>query len=166
MDSYSAASNRQHPHHSSSGSPIICGLPSTKWSNDQELLDRAVQSAKSSSSAIVVIGTTAFDETEGRDSDSMELDSRAVELARAVTMANPKTIVCINTGSPRDVTPFLNDAAAVLAVWFGGQEAAEGLASVLVCDDQWGWGPCGRLPTTWPMSGRCSHQHIIHEISR
>ena len=51
----------------------------------------------------------------------------------------------MNSGAPV-VLPWAADAAAVLAVWFPGQEFGVALAAVLSGDNE----PTGRLPVTWP----------------
>lgn len=66
-------------------------------------------------------------------------------LIRAVAAANPATVVILQT-SGAVLTPWREDVAAVLAAWYSGQEAGDGLARVLFGDTD----PGGRLPISFP----------------
>ncbi len=110
-----------------------------------DLLDRAVAAASAAEVVVLVVGTTDEWESEGFDRASMALPGEQDELIRRVTAANPRTVVVLNCGAPV-ATPWSEQAAAILAIWFGGQEMAAALADVLMGDAE----PGGRLPTTWP----------------
>jgi len=99
----------------------------------------------------VVIGTHEACEREGIDQESINLPGRVPDLIHRIRSQNERTVVCLNCGSPKSLTPWIDEVKAVLVSWFGGQEAASALASVLI-DGASAWGPCGRLPTTWPRS--------------
>jgi beta-glucosidase len=66
---------------------------------------------------------------------------------RRVAAANPRTVVVVNAGSPVEL-PWIDDVAAVLLIWFPGQEAGRALADVLTGAAE----PGGRMPTTWPVA--------------
>lgn len=95
--------------------------------------------------AIVVVGTNSDWETEGEDRETMSLPGAQDELIRRVAAVNPRTIVVINAGSPVTM-PWLDDVAAVLQVWFPGEEFGEALADVVLGIAE----PGGRLPITIP----------------
>jgi beta-glucosidase len=114
---------------------------------DDEELDAAVSLAAASDVAVVVVGTTADVESEGRDRTSLALPGRQDELVRRVAAANPRTVAVVNSGAPV-LLPWAGQVAAVLLTWFGGQELGNALADVLLGDAE----PGGRLPTTWPAS--------------
>jgi beta-glucosidase len=111
-----------------------------------DLLERAVATARDADAVVVVVGTNADWETEGRDRETMHLPGAQDELVARVVAANPNTVVVVNTGAPVAM-PWADDARAVLQAWFGGQEMANALADILVGDAE----PGGRLPTTLPM---------------
>jgi beta-glucosidase len=94
---------------------------------------------------VVVVGTTAEVESEGFDRTSLALPGRQDELVRRVAAANPRTVAVVNSGAPV-LLPWVQDVAAVLLTWFGGQEFGHALADVLLGDAE----PGGRLPATWP----------------
>lgn len=111
-----------------------------------DAMDRAVAAARDiAGAAVVVVGTNADWETEGEDRETMALPGEQDELIRRVAAVNPRTIVVINAGSPVAM-PWLDDVAAVLQVWFPGEEFGEALADVLLGIAE----PGGRLPITIP----------------
>ncbi|MEN3272201.1 MAG: beta-glucosidase, partial [Actinomycetota bacterium] len=110
-----------------------------------DAFDRAIDAAANADVAIVIVGTNDEWETEGNDRKHMELPLDQDELVAAVAAVNPRTVVVLNTGSPVPM-PWLDDVAAVVQVWFGGQELGDGLADVLTGEAE----PSGRLPVTFP----------------
>ncbi|MEU9100996.1 glycoside hydrolase family 3 C-terminal domain-containing protein [Streptomyces sp. NPDC048361] len=95
--------------------------------------------------AVVVVGTTEYDECEGRDRTSLTLGPEQDALVREVAAANARTVVVVNSGGPVEM-PWRNEVGAVLLSWFPGQEGGTALADVLFGRAE----PGGRLPTTWP----------------
>ncbi|GAA3908856.1 beta-glucosidase [Microbacterium invictum] len=120
------------------------GVPATARPRD-ELIDEAVAIARSADVAVVVVSTSAEVESEGFDRSSLVLPGAQDDLVRAVVDANPRTVVVVNAGAPVGL-PWVEDAAAVLAVWFPGQEFGHALGSILNGAEE----PRGRLPMTWP----------------
>ncbi|MGC4979068.1 glycoside hydrolase family 3 C-terminal domain-containing protein [Streptomyces sp. DT193] len=112
---------------------------------DGPALADAVRAARDADAAIVVVGTTEHGESEGYDRTDLGLGGRQDELVRAVTAAEPRTVVVVNSGGPVEL-PWRAAAGAVLLTWFPGQEGGAGLADVLFGRAE----PGGRLPTTWP----------------
>ncbi|MCH6468774.1 beta-glucosidase [Sinomonas terrae] len=115
---------------------------------DDEEMAAAVELARSSNAAVVVVGTTEEVESEGYDRESLGLPGRQDELIEAVIDANPNTVVVVNAGAPV-LMPWLAKAKAVLLVWFPGQQMGAALADVLTGAVE----PGGHLPTTWPAPG-------------
>jgi beta-glucosidase len=113
--------------------------------DDGPALAGAVRAARDADAAIVVVGTTEHGESEGYDRTDLGLGGRQDELVRAVTAAEPRTVVVVNSGGPVEL-PWRAAAGAVLLTWFPGQEGGAGLADVLFGRAE----PGGRLPTTWP----------------
>jgi beta-glucosidase len=108
-------------------------------------LERAVALAAAADAAVVVVGTNEEVECEGVDRESLALPGRQDELVARVAAANPRTVVVVNAGAPV-LLPWAADVAAILLVWFPGQEFGNALADVLTGAAE----PGGRLPTTWP----------------
>ncbi len=111
---------------------------------DGSTIADAVAQAKKSEVAIVFATKWS---TEGVDQADLSLPNGQDELIRAVTAANPNTIVVLETGNPVDM-PWLAQAGAVLEAWFPGARGGEAIASVLFGDTN----PSGRLPITFPAS--------------
>jgi beta-glucosidase len=109
------------------------------------LLERAVEAARAAEVAVVVVGTDDEWETEGYDRQTFSLPGRQDELVRRVAAVNPRTVVVVNAGAPVEL-PWVDDVAAVLHVWFGGEEMDGALADVLTGRAE----PGGRLPVTVP----------------
>ncbi|MFJ9424752.1 glycoside hydrolase family 3 C-terminal domain-containing protein [Streptomyces sp. NPDC101249] len=105
----------------------------------------AARAAARADVAVVVVGTTAHDESEGADRTCLALGPQQDALVRAVAAANPRTAAVVNSGGPVEL-PWRDDVAAVLLAWFPGQQGGAGVADVLVGRRE----PGGRLPTTWP----------------
>lgn len=82
----------------------------------------------------------------GGDRVSLRLNENDVALIRAVTAANPRTVVAIQSGSAVVVTDWVDDVAAIVQAWYGGCEAGTGLADVLMG----AMNPSGRLPFSIP----------------
>ncbi len=118
------------------------------------LLDEAVATAADADVAVVFVGTNHEWETEGRDRTSFALPRGQDDLVRRVLAANPRTAVVVNAASPVDL-PWVDDVAATLQCWFGGQELGPAVADVLTGALE----PGGRLPTTYPERVEHSPSH-------
>ena len=110
------------------------------------LLKEAVAVASRSDVAILVVGRYNHNETEGSDVKTMDLPAGQDELIEAVEKANPRTVVVLNTGDPVTMTRWVDKTAALLDMWYGGEEAGHALAAVLFGDTS----PSGKLPVTFP----------------
>lgn len=116
-----------------------------RTADEESMIQRAVAAAASVDVAVLLVGTSADSETEGRDRTDLHLPGRQDELIERVTAANPRTVVVLNAGSIAEM-PWIDAPAAVMQSWFGGQEIGGGIADVLVGVSE----PGGRLPTTVP----------------
>ncbi|HET9732342.1 MAG TPA: glycoside hydrolase family 3 C-terminal domain-containing protein [Acidimicrobiales bacterium] len=114
--------------------------------DEDGLIERAVRAAAGADVAIVFVGTTDEWESEGIDRSSISLPRRQDELVRRVTEVNSRTVVVVNAGSLVDL-PWVDDVAAVMQCWFGGEEMGSAVADIVTGSAE----PGGRLPTTIPM---------------
>ncbi len=110
-----------------------------------DLLERAVAAAADADAAVVVVGTNDEWETEGEDRTTLALPGAQDELVARVAAVNPRTVVVVNAGAPVTM-PWIDDVAAVVLAFFGGNEMGEGVADVLLGDAD----PGGRSPVTYP----------------
>ena len=110
--------------------------------NASPQIREAVRAARQADVAVVVASTL---EGEAADLHSLQLPQDQDRLIRAVSRANPNTVVVLATGGPV-LTPWLNRVGAVLEAWFPGEEQGEAVADVLYGDVN----PGGKLPVTFP----------------
>ncbi|MEV3993772.1 glycoside hydrolase family 3 C-terminal domain-containing protein [Streptomyces sp. NPDC049837] len=108
--------------------------------------ERAVAAAAKARTAVVFVQDEG---SEGYDRPSLSLPDGQDELIAAVARANPRTVVVLNTGSSV-LMPWLKDTAAVLQMWYPGQEGAGATAALLYGDAN----PSGRLTQTFPADER------------
>jgi beta-glucosidase len=109
-------------------------------------IGEAVDLARKSDAAIVVVGYAPNLESEDFDRKSMNLPKGQDELIRAVAAANRNTVVVIVAGAPVTATKWIDATPAVLMAWYGGQEMGHAIADILFGAAN----PSGKLPVTWP----------------
>ena len=85
------------------------------------------------------------DATENQDRTTIALPGHQTQLIEAVTAVNPRTTVVLNTSSSTSM-PWLKRTAAVLQMYYPGQEGAAATAAVLFGDCD----PGGRLTQSFP----------------
>lgn len=107
------------------------------------LLDRAVKAAAHADAVILMVGETADSSVESKDRASTLLPESQVQLLERIYAVNRRTIVITNVGHAVD-TSWQDRAAALLLVWYPGEEFARALADVLAGDRE----PGGRMPVT------------------
>jgi beta-glucosidase len=106
----------------------------------------AVETAKKSDVAVVVVGRYNKLESEGFDMKTMDLPAGQDELIEAIENANPRTVVVLNTGNPVTMMKWINTTPSLLDMWYAGQETGHALAAILFGDAN----PSGKLPVTFP----------------
>ncbi len=111
------------------------------------LMRKAIDAARKSDVAILFVGTSSYYETEGRDRDNLDLPEGQDELIKQVAKANKKTIVVMITGAPVTMNSWINLVPGLVQAWFGGDEAGNAIADVLLGRHD----PSGRLPMTFPV---------------
>ena len=108
-------------------------------------IELAAQAAHKAQAAVVFVGLNADWESEGHDRQDMELAGLQNELVSAVATQNPNTVVVVNAGAPVTM-PWIDEVAAVLHVWYPGQEYGNAVSDLLFGEGN----PAGRLPITFP----------------
>jgi len=104
----------------------------------------AAAAAKAADVAIVFVYQPS---TEAADAPDLSLPYGQEALIEAVTAANPRTIVVLQTGNPVNMN-WADKAGAVLQAWYSGARGGEAIARVIAGDVN----PSGRLPLSWPAS--------------
>ena len=113
---------------------------------DPDAISRAVSLAAAADVALVFVGLTGEWDSEGQDRPGLELPGAQDELVAAITAANPRTIVVLQSGGPVAM-PWLADTGALIEAWYPGQECGNAIAEVLFGDVN----PSGKLPQTFPI---------------
>lgn len=106
--------------------------------------DVAAATLAAGAAEAVVLFATEW-RSEGLDADGLSLTHGQDALIDAVAAANPRTVVVLETGGPVAM-PWLDDVAAVLAVFYPGSGGGPAIAGVLSGRVN----PSGRLPLTFP----------------
>ena len=119
--------------------------PPMENSKDQELIATAVELAKQKDMAVVYVGLSGFNETEGQDRVSSSLPGYQNQLIREVARVNPNTVVVLISGSYVDVSPWIDEVEALLYVPYNGEQIGNGIADILTGKTN----PSGKLPFTW-----------------
>jgi beta-glucosidase len=112
------------------------------WQPPDSLIDDAAALAAQCDAAVVIVNQASG---EGMDRQSLALPGDQDRLITEVTRNNPRTVIVLNTPGPV-LMPWLDKVAAVLQVWYPGEQFGTALARVLFGDDD----PGGRLPVTFP----------------
>lgn len=124
--------------------------PSTRLGfleEDTATIAEAVALAEESDICIVVLGLNEEWESEGYDRRTMDLpgaQNKLVEDLLASISHTERVIVVNQSGSPVEM-PWADRTHTILQSWYGGQEAGNALADVLLGTAR----PKGRLPMTW-----------------
>jgi beta-glucosidase len=106
-------------------------------------LARIAKLAAAADVAIVCVSTPS---SEGSDRPDLDLSDSDDALVAAVVAAQPRTVVALNSPSAI-VMDWADQAGALLAAFYPGQEMGNALADVIFGDTN----PAARLPMTWPM---------------
>ena len=109
------------------------------------LLSEATRTAAAVDAVVLCVGLSAFSEGEGFDRETLSLPKDQVELIKAVTAANKKTIVALHGGAPFLMEEWLTQVPALLMLWYPGEEGGTALADVLLGTTN----PSGKLPVTF-----------------
>ncbi|MFS8097644.1 glycoside hydrolase family 3 C-terminal domain-containing protein [Lentzea alba] len=110
-----------------------------------EVIGAAVRAAREAEVAVVVVGLTDEQETEGFDKTTLALPGEQDALVAAVAAAAKRTVVVVNAATPV-LMPWLSQVDAVLWAGLPGQEAGDAVAAALLGHVE----PAGRLVTTFP----------------
>ena len=107
--------------------------------------DPSAATAVARDADLVVVFATQWT-AEGVDFP-LTLPDNQDQVIAAVTAANPKTVVVLETGGPV-LMPWLAQAPAVVEAWYPGQKGGEAVARVLAGEVD----VAGRLPVSFPQS--------------
>ncbi|KAI0686420.1 glycoside hydrolase superfamily [Cytidiella melzeri] len=130
------------------------------WSNDQSGFSAAVEAAKNSDVAVVMVGTWSLDQTllwtpgtnattgEHVDLSDLGLVGAQLDLVKAVKAAGKPTVVVLVSGKPVAEPWIQANADAVIQQFYPGELGGLALAEVIFGDVN----PSGKLPVSFPRS--------------
>ncbi|KAM5363612.1 hypothetical protein ACJA88_013482 [Fusarium oxysporum] len=115
--------------------------------DEDKAINEAVELAKASDVAVLVVGLDQDWESESYDRPNLSLPLRLNDLVRRVAVEAPDTkkVVILQTGSAVSM-PWLENVDSVIWPWYGGNEAGNAIADVVYGKVN----PSGRLPITLP----------------
>jgi beta-glucosidase len=122
----------------------------------QDLIDEAVELARSADVALLYIALPPHKESEGYDRNDLELSVQQVALIQAVAKAQPKSVVVLNNGAPVVMSAWIDAVPAVLEGWMMGQAGGAALADILFGRVN----PCGKLAETFPLKLSDTPAHL------
>ena len=112
---------------------------------DEALLLEAERAAAAADAAVLFVGLPDRYESEGYDRAHMRMPKAQEDLIERVAAANANTVVVLHNGAPIEM-PWLDDVAAVLEAYLGGEAVGGAAADILLGDVN----PSGRLPESFP----------------
>ena len=121
----------------------------------QGLIDEAAAAAGSADVALLFISLPGFKESEGYDRPDIDLTQQQVALIKAVSAAQPRTVVILNNGACVAMSAWIDGVAAVLEAWMMGQAGGGAIADVLTGKVA----PSGKLSETFPLKTEDAPSH-------
>ena len=112
---------------------------------NQELIDKAKETAKKSNVAIIFAGLPDRYESEGYDRKHMKMPENHNKLIEEISKVQPNTVVVLSNGSPVEI-PWIDKVKGLLESYLGGQAGAGAVADILFGEVN----PSGKLAETFP----------------
>jgi len=153
------------PFHTTSmfeGITTVAGAGVEVRHNPGESIERATQMARESDVAVVCVGFTKEQESEGSDR-TFELPEGQEEIINAVARANRNTVVVLFSGGSVATEYWIGSVPAFLHAWFPGQEGCRAVAEIIFGAVN----PSGRLPISFEKrqedSPAYGYYHVIEK---
>jgi beta-glucosidase len=114
---------------------------------DDQLLQEAVEAARSADHVLVFLGLPGEDESEGFDRTHIDLPTNQLALVHALADVHDRLIVVLANGSVVRVSTWDDKVAAILECWLSGQAAGGAAVDLLLGVAN----PSGKLAETIPI---------------
>lgn len=114
---------------------------------DEALIEESVRIAKTSDMAVIFAGQPEGTESEGYDSNTIDLPPAQVELIQAVSAVQPRCVVVLCNGTALAMKEWIDSVPAVVELWLSGQGSGAAIAGVLFGRVN----PSGKLSETFPV---------------
>ena len=114
--------------------------------DDEAELQRAVDLARDSELAVVVLGEWQHMIGEAASRSSLDLPGGQLELLQAVVATGTPVVLLVMNGRPLDLRWAATHVPAILDIWYPGSQGGTAVANLLLGDVS----PGGKLPFSWP----------------
>jgi beta-glucosidase len=121
-------------------------LPEPLTDQEKRQIDEAVETAKNSEVAVVVLGDSARTVGESASRTSLDLPGRQLELVQAVYATGKPVVVVLLNGRPMSINWVDKYVPGIIEAWFPGAQGGTAIAEVLFGD----YNPSGKLTMTFP----------------
>jgi beta-glucosidase len=121
-------------------------LPEPPTQEEKDEIAKAVESAKNSDVAVVVLGDSPNTVGESASRTSLDLPGRQLDLVQAVYATGKPVVVVLVNGRPMSINWITKYVPGVLEAWFPGAQGGTAIADVLFGD----YNPGGKLTVTFP----------------
>lgn len=115
---------------------------------DKSGFDKAIRTAQSAETVVMVLGEPAHMSGEGRSRSEIGLPGLQLELLKEILKVNKNVILVLMNGRPLAIPWEFNNVPAIVETWHLGSEAGNAIADVLYGDVN----PSGKLPMSFPRS--------------
>ncbi|HEY7546255.1 MAG TPA: glycoside hydrolase family 3 C-terminal domain-containing protein, partial [Blastocatellia bacterium] len=119
-----------------------------RWNAVEDDISRAIEIARKSDVAVVVLGESEELVEENRDVASLDLFGKQTDLIRTIYETGTPVVCVLLNGRPLSFNWVAENVPAIVECWFPGERGGEAVAKVLFGE----YNPAGRLPITFPKS--------------
>lgn len=116
------------------------------WNKEKPDYSKAVELAKSSDVAIMVLGETPELVEENKDVTSLDLYGLQEDLLNEILATGTPVVAVVYNGRPLSINALQQKVPAIVEAWFPGEKGGLAVAQTLFGD----YNPGGKLPVTFP----------------
>src|SRR6266478_9821726 len=121
-------------------------LPEPPTKEELSEINKAVEAARNSDLAVVVLGDSMKTVGESASRTSLDLPGHQLDLVQAVYAAGKPVIVVLINGRPMSINWINKHVPGIIQAWFPGVQGGTAIADVLFGD----YNPGGKLTVTFP----------------
>lgn len=114
---------------------------------NKALIEEAILKSKEHNNILLFIGLTDYEESEGKDRDSMSLPINQLALVNRLIKENKKIVIVLFGGGVIEL-PFYDEVEGILDMFLSGQNGGSAAYELLFGIKN----PSGRLAETWPLT--------------
>ncbi len=114
-----------------------------KKSNEDALKNALAKADK----ADLILFVAGIEEGEFQDRSSLNLPGEQERWVKALGATQAPMVVAVSGGSAVEVTPWIDEAEALVHMWYGGEQQGNALVNILSGKTN----PSGKLPITFPL---------------